>query len=470
MSNEQIIERWRSKVRRLIWLRMGVRASIAYALAWGVVVLVWRGVDPGASGLWWGGLGLVAVWMAGAWWSRRGVPTSAKARAVFDHENELGGLMMVEAEGRESWSDQVPTLREPSVRWRSGPSVWSLLVSVCFVSAAMFVPMPGEAEERGGLDVSRSVEAMQRQVEVLEEEQILESPDADQIRQAVERIGEEARGDDPSKTWEALDHLAEKIEQAADEAVELAQQRQDEAAAAQALSEALEQGAETLSSERLSEAMTALAELSESAAGEPTLEGLTLPPGLAEAIAQSGLDSSMLSEEMLGQLSEMMADRQDELQAMLDALAEAGLSEGGASEARDPADIDPAELLEWLAGDGECDAQGALAMCQSMMAGRGGLDDGPGHVEMIWKDPASREGVSFDPEVLPPSRINELRDAELLGTSRGTPQALEEARASSGGALAGATAGGGSAAEVVVLPRHRGAVQRYFDRAAEADE
>ncbi|MBB6428840.1 hypothetical protein HNQ40_000646 [Algisphaera agarilytica] len=447
-----------------------MRASIAYALAWGVVALVLRAMSDGVVGLWWGGLGLIVVWLAGAWWSRSAVPSADKARALFDHENELGGLMMVEAEGRESWSGQMSRLREPSVRWRGGPSAWCLVASVCFVIAAMLVPMPGQAAERGRLDVSRSVEAIQRQVEVLEEEHILDSPDADQIRQAAERIGEEARGDDPSKTWEALDHLADKIEQAADEAVELAQQRKDEAAAAQALSEALEQGAQTLSSERLSEAMSALAELSESAAGLPTLEGLTLPPELAEALSQSGIDASQLSEEMLQQLAEMMAGRQEELQAMLDALAEAGLCEGGGSGSGGAEAMDAAELLEWLSGDGECDGQGVLAMCRGMRAGRGGLSRGPGHAEMIWKDPASKEGVEFDPNLLPPSRMNELRDAQLLGTSRGAPQQVDGATGSSGGALAGATAGGGSAAEVVVLPRHRAAVQRYFERGAETDD
>ena len=130
-------------------------------------------------------------------------------------------------------------------------------------------------------------------------------------------------------------------------------------------------------------------------------------------------------------------------------------------------EIDPEALKEFLAGEGAPgtgDGQEMLRLMQGLVPGRGGITRGPGHAEMIWKDPASEEGAAFDPQVLPPARARDLADAQKLGVSRTTPQTEADAAGSAGGALTGTASGGGSAAEAVVLPRHRGAVERYFDR------
>lgn len=472
MEHQAAAERWRGDVWRWAWLRLGVRGSVAYALGWGVVALVVRVLAEGATAwLWWGGLGLVGVWLAAGWLAKKQVPTEKQTLALFDRENKLGGLLMVGgAAGAEAWTPQAAVARVPAVRWRGGPTGGALALATVFVLAAMLVPIPGPAAADSALDVSRSIAEMQEQVEVLEEEKILESPEADQVRDAMKRIGDEAKGDDPSKTWEALDHLAEQIEQAADEASELAQRRMDEAAGAEALAEALKQGGEALSPERLGEAMSTLSELMEAAAGAPTLDGIELPKGLLEALSQSGLDASMLDPEMLRELSEAMDGRQAELQEMLDSLMEAGLCEGtGSGDGSTLAEIDPSELLEWLESTGECEGDGLLKACVGIKAGRGGINRGPGHAEMVWQDPSSKEGVEFNSELLPPSRMRDLRDAQMLGTSRGTPQDIEGASGSTGGALTHATADGGSAVDAVVLPRHRGAVQRYFERTDDAE-
>ncbi|MEO0514798.1 MAG: hypothetical protein AAF086_05825 [Planctomycetota bacterium] len=466
MNSEQVAKNWRADVYRLAWLRMGVRFSVGYLLVWGMMSLAIRGfVQTSTPWLWWGGAGLVVVWVAASVMARRQVPSPGVTLAMLDRENRLGGLLMSgSATGREGWAERLPAIHPPRVRWRGTPTAGALGLSAVFVLAALLVPMPSPLQARDVLDVSQSIALIEQQVDVLEEEQIFDAPEADQIRDAMDRIGQDAKGDDPSKTWEALDHLAQQIDQAADEATDLAQQRMEEAAGVQVLSQALLQDTESLNAQRLGEAMATLAELSEAAAGQPTLDGMELPPGLAEALSQSGLDGQTLTPEMLEQLAEAMSSRQAELQQMIEALAEAGLSESSGSEETAAMEIDPSELLDWLVGDGECDGQGLLAVCQSLRAGRGGISPGPGHAEMIWKDPSSREGVRFDPELLPPSRMRELRDAQMLGTSRGTPDEIQDASSSAGGALSQTQALGGSAAESVVLPRHRGAVQRYFDR------
>lgn len=467
MDSEQVAKNWRADVYRLAWLRLGVRASVAYLLVWGVVSLAVRGlVETSTPWLWWGGAGLVFVWAAASVMARRQVPSPQVTLAMLDRENRLGGLLMAgSALGRDGWAERLPAIRPPRIRWRGMPSTGALGLSAVFVLAALLVPMPSPLQARGALDVSRSISSIKQQVEVLEEEQVFDAPEADQIRDAMDRIEQDAKGDDPSKTWEALDHLTRQIDEAADEVTDLAQRRIEEAAGVQTLSQGLQQGTESLDAQRLGEAMATLAELSAAAAGQPTLGGMELPAGLAEALAQSGLDGQTLTPEMLEQLAEAMSSRQAELQQMIDALAEAGLCEGSGSGETAALRIDPSELLDWLAGDGECDGQGLLAVCRGLS---GGVTPGPGHAEMVWQDPSSQEGVQFVPELLPPSQLRELRDAQMLGTSRGTPQEIQNAQSSAGGALSQTPAHGGSAADTVVLPRHRGAVQRYFDR--DADE
>ena len=207
--------------------------------------------------------------------------------------------------------------------------------------------------------------------------------------------------------------------------------------------------------------MQALSQLSEAAMGEPSLATADLPAGLADALRESGINASSLSPEMLEKLAESMSQRGDDLKKMIEALQNAGLAEGaGTGETKQA--IDPSELLDWLAGEGQCDAAGVVAICR--VGGRGDVNRGPGHAEMIWGDESSKEGVSFDPELLPPARLQEMRDAELIGTSRGNPQPAEDVEGSAGGALGDAEAGGGSASTSTVLPRHRAAVQRYFER------
>jgi hypothetical protein len=94
--------------------------------------------------------------------------------------------------------------------------------------------------------------------------------------------------------------------------------------------------------------------------------------------------------------------------------------------------------------------------------GRGGVDRGRGDAPMTWTDRSSERGAKFKEQVLP-SSLSGLKDSELVGRSTGAP-GIEKNGPQQAGALKGAAAGGGSAFTQTVLPRHRGAVNRYFQR------
>jgi hypothetical protein len=67
--------------------------------------------------------------------------------------------------------------------------------------------------------------------------------------------------------------------------------------------------------------------------------------------------------------------------------------------------------------------------------------------------------------VLPPADLQALKQTQVQAITRGSP-GKETAGDAQSGALDQAAAGGGSANSQVVLPRHRGAVERYFERPA----
>ena len=128
------------------------------------------------------------------------------------------------------------------------------------------------------------------------------------------------------------------------------------------------------------------------------------------------------------------------------------------------ADGDPAaDLAAFLAGE-DAGLEGATEVIVAMLAGRGGIDRGPGHVQMTWTDGSSEEGAGFLEESLPADLAANLRDARQIGISKAVPKTNEAPERVSAGALGQADAGGGSAATAVVLPKHRRAVRTFFAR------
>jgi hypothetical protein len=76
------------------------------------------------------------------------------------------------------------------------------------------------------------------------------------------------------------------------------------------------------------------------------------------------------------------------------------------------------------------------------------------------------EGMKFKEESLPDGAIASLK-SRRIGVSRSDPDKDPKPGDAGSGALTDAAAGGGSANTQVVLPRHRGTVQRFFDRPVE---
>jgi hypothetical protein len=86
---------------------------------------------------------------------------------------------------------------------------------------------------------------------------------------------------------------------------------------------------------------------------------------------------------------------------------------------------------------------------------------------LTWGKPDSEEGFKFQEQVLPPGALDALKSTPLQEARGGGVLHQKSAEAASSGALREAAAGSGSANTQIILPRHRAAVERYFERKSE---
>src|SRR5262249_49027887 len=123
-----------------------------------------------------------------------------------------------------------------------------------------------------------------------------------------------------------------------------------------------------------------------------------------------------------------------------------------------------AELAERMKRDGG-KAAPAEMMKQLARDGRGGAQDGGGPHPLNFGQGAKEHKGKFKEAILAPADLEKALKKSRAGQVRATkppPDAGKEPPGS--GSLSGANAGGGAANTQTVLPRHRGAVDRYFER------
>jgi len=105
--------------------------------------------------------------------------------------------------------------------------------------------------------------------------------------------------------------------------------------------------------------------------------------------------------------------------------------------------------------------------CSSGLPGRGGVNRGRGEAAMTWSEGTSANDVEFKETPLSPGDIDSLKESALAGVSAASPEGATPGGESTGGALDTSAAGPGSAHRHTILPQHRRAVQRYFERSSD---
>ena len=445
-------------------LKKVLAAATVWGLLWGTAIIVLRAtIGMPRFTLLVGVIGLSIAVIVAIILALRKIPNRIAVRARLDKYSGSGGLVMAaETEALGKWSEQMPRIHQPRFRWRGGISLIRFAGAAVFVFISFLIPQRFvEISKAHPLDISEEVNQLADGLDVLKEEEIMELTQAEVLEKKLDQLQTEAAGEDPAKTWEALDHLTDVISQESTAAAEDALNETESLTEAETLSDALMNDASEMDSRLLAEAMTALSGLLQKAGEENEL--------LAEQLSNLDADAAEFTSEQLKEITAALRFSKREIMDRLEKLNAVNLI-----------DLESLNACEKV---GECNSDGLAAFlaensglmsvsdcvsgwCRSNIAGPGApsIGRGPGHAPMTWTDGSTEEGAEFKAETLPLSNIASLEDSEIFGISAAAPSIEASNPIEQSAALNGATVGGGSSVTQTVLPRHKASVKRYFDR------
>lgn len=465
---EAAMASFRRRAGLLSWAVHSVRFATAACLVWGLVVLVARGLwDLGPETLRWGWFVLPLAALLGGWRSRRHVLDDRALRALFDDRLKAGGLVMAAGElspeelasapaVKTDWRPRLEQRSMPRPRWHSAKDLSRLGLAGAFVLGAFLLPTDWqhvEAEQR--LDLSQQAEALQTQLDTLQEEGWLDNEEAENLAAALDALQSEA--EDPTEAFETLDHLEEQALWAAAQAAEAGLADGERLAVAEAVTDAV-LGAELSGSEATgTQAANALNEVA-GLLGQMAQDAPWMSPELAAELQASGASAA--------ELQAALGRGRGELQEHLERLQQAGVLDGEALKQLEVGQQPSQDALEAFLDQHQMPA--SEGMCQGGREGdemgRGGVRRGPGHAPLTVRDAALFD-PEWAPQVLPASEVGGLGQSQLLGERRVEPQeGSNGAPNPSPGGLLDSDPNGGGAWTHTVLPRHRQAVRTYFDR------
>lgn len=442
-------------------LKKAVRDWTLWAFAWGAFIVAWRvGFRQSPSWLAWGLAAFPLLALAAALRAWRKLPSETSLRAAVDQRSHLGGMLMAEDETPlAGWRSPEPLpLR---VRWEWRRPVSAMLCGFLFLAAAMLVPQRFALLDDPTLEIGADVRKLAASIDVLQEEKIVERTQAEQLKEKLRQIQDEASGRDPKKTFDALDHMMQSLARTARNAAEDASETIDKLRKAKKLAEAVAKEDATLDAKVKDEALKELNDLVSKAAEEEKSLADNLAQNLDEELRRE-LQEGDLTPEQLKDLAEALKGAKSELQGKLGKLSKARL-------------IDPKKLKKCngkeCEGDDDEGMEGEESVEQMLArlvprGGRGGRTEGPGHNPIQWTEGSKEEGAKFKEQSLTPGSLAQLKESMKVGISRAEPK-VGETTSSQGGAVANSTAGGGGTHAATLLPQHRAAVQRFFARGKE---
>src|SRR5262245_19639858 len=319
--HDQFIRQFIRRLGLLLAFKQSLTFVTIWFFIWGAAALVLRAASATPrKQLLWGAIGIAVAVAAAAALSRRRLPSRDSVRALLDNRNDCGGLLMAGADSDlGAW--RVPEIILPRLRWRKARAFGPLAASFAFVLIRLLAPVRFAANDAARpMDVSRAVENLSARIEALKETQVIEEAKAETLEQKLDQLGQEASGEDPAKTWEALDHLNDAVEKAAKEAAETANARQERLARAEALAEGLMAGGDQLDPKTMTEAMRTLGKMTQDAIKENESLAGDLSPETREAIK-----SGSLKAEHLKDLSKALSQNKSALNQKLSKLSKSGM-------------------------------------------------------------------------------------------------------------------------------------------------
>ena len=448
-------------LRRKIAQAFVVRAVLrtcAFALpVLGGAVLAVRLAAPGLSRLvvlcGAGGVFLFSL-VASIAFSLRRLPSARACVAAVDAASRAGGLMMEgEAAAVAGWTCPARGI-VPKVRCHvAGLAVPAVLFALF---AAFAVLAPGSFFRRDAALIPNKglEELLEKEAERLEEyeaQEIVEPGKAEEIREWLEagRDGAKSAGE----MLEVMDHVAEALDQAVEDAATQAVEANNAALATEALAELL---SEEIEQNTLNEAdLARAAEMMRELMGASGLSPETISNLLASATPVK-LTKDML-DNLLDALESCKAGNGDRLRMLTEEDVKNLTQCGGCC-------TNGASALALLVAQNS--AQGACASeLASMCAGAnssGGIGKGYAPAELTWKDPTVETGAGFKDMGVSPGRLSGDGGLRLEGVSASAPKAQGASMVAPGALEVGAGKSAGNTRTPLVLPRHREAVRTYF--------
>ncbi len=473
-GHDESIRLFLRKLTMLLTLKNWLMMATLWCFGWGIVALSLRAtVATPRKALLFGIVGILVAAVVAVWRASKQLPSHAAVRSLLDRQNESGGLLMTAGEQPlGDWEDKLSAIQLPRLRWRSARAWGLMALSVSFVAICLLLPIKYVSGIAGrSLNVGKEAENIAAQIEMLKESQIVTEAKAEELNDKLDQLVAEAAGEDPAKTWEALDHLANSVEKAAQDAVADAAGKQEQLDKAEALAEGLMAGSDQMDAQLMTEAMQTLSTMMQGAMANNEALASQLSPETQEAIKNGSLNSEQLKE-----VANALSQSKQKLNQQLSKLNQSGMNrgninpnslKGGASaNKRDNSGLskflkDNAQKMsvadavgQWCDGNGDKSGNGP---------GRGGVSRGRGDAAMTWTEGSDEKNAKFQEKALPPGSVAGLQDSQLVGLSASAPE-VQKGNLSAHGVLNNAAKGGGSAYTQTVLPKHKNTVQKYFDR------
>ncbi|MCK5843576.1 MAG: hypothetical protein KAG97_02640 [Victivallales bacterium] len=354
----------------------------------------------------------------------------------------------------EKWLDSDFQLKPPQVILEFQRRALVLALGVVFLLGASFMPkiLPDKTIA-SGLNISSDRASLKERMEMMEKERILENERAEELRKQLEEITVDAEGDNPEKTWEALDHLSDKLDESAVKAEEKTINQMTNVDLFETVAAKVSESAE-LDPTAVESALKGLDELLMKSGGFPpelrkmlkNFEGKFSADNLKKLLSKLGLTRKKL-ERLLEKIR-----RCESAKCRMERHRLCSKGTGGK--------VSLDDLKAFI--ESNCSRETAAALIACAMPGNEGISRGRGDAEMSWRKRELDFSHEFKAVKLNSASSSDLKESVLIGRDRAAPEkgAFEK---SSSGAFAEARVSKRNTNGFVVRPRYRGAVRDYFE-------
>lgn len=393
------------------------------------------------------------------------LPSDEVFFALFDSINECGGLVMSEREvSLNGWHASKFQYRDIDItfQWQRPFTIFALAVIFC-CSAILFPQQYSTLHYNRPFDISKETGKLEDQIDLLAEENIIDRKQAEEYKSQLEQMSQSSKAEEPSKTWESLDHLKQNLENQAQAEAELDKETVSKAAQAENIAESLSEKGSTLSPEMMKESEKELSRRLEELMKSSESLASEIPESLKENLKQGTADSNSLKEmkKLLENAREMKLEKSRKLcNAKL-------ISEDQMKELQKAAESRKDDLCAYLKENSE---NGSSVSCESGISSffsssesTPGISRGGGDQMMTWRDPVSETGVKFKEKVIPLNSVDDIEKSLLINKIKGSPDLEENADGidlTTGLKISGTSAG--SAIEHRILPAQKHMLQKYF--------